>query len=207
MSTTPDRRILIAEAALDLIAREGLRALTHRAVDRDLDLPAGSSSYYFRSRGALLDAAVRRLAQNSRDAFTRSGLEAPERTDDVDASARAVATTLDEMLLNRRRDLLVRYALAVDPTIDPELHALLATGLFSRDAATTLMAAHRSTQPANDAADFVGLVEGLVADRLIGARSRDGIRAGTADSVEQLARSIAVFLRGLPTESTGTRPI
>lgn len=45
MARSPDRRALIAETTLDLIARDGLRALTHRAVDRALDLPDGSCSY------------------------------------------------------------------------------------------------------------------------------------------------------------------
>ena len=56
-----DRRILIAEAALELLAREGARGLTHRAVDRELELPDGSTSYYYSTRAALLLAAAERL--------------------------------------------------------------------------------------------------------------------------------------------------
>jgi DNA-binding transcriptional regulator YbjK len=60
-SNVPDRRILIAEAALELLAREGARGLTHRAVDRELALPDGSTSYYYSTRSALLLAAAERL--------------------------------------------------------------------------------------------------------------------------------------------------
>ncbi|MBX6722355.1 MAG: TetR family transcriptional regulator, partial [Dactylosporangium sp.] len=40
-----------------------MRGLTHRAVDRTAGLPEGSTSYYFRTRQALLHAVVERLAE------------------------------------------------------------------------------------------------------------------------------------------------
>ena len=52
---TPRRRELI-EAALHVVADEGLRGLTHRAVDRRAELPEGSCSAYFRTRRALQTA-------------------------------------------------------------------------------------------------------------------------------------------------------
>jgi DNA-binding transcriptional regulator YbjK len=60
-SNVQDRRTLIAEAALELLAREGARGLTHRGVDRELALPDGSTSYYYSTRSALLLAAAERL--------------------------------------------------------------------------------------------------------------------------------------------------
>jgi DNA-binding transcriptional regulator YbjK len=58
-----DRRTRIADAALELLAREGSRGLTHRAIDRELVLPDGSTSYYCPTRAALLHAAAERLVQ------------------------------------------------------------------------------------------------------------------------------------------------
>lgn len=197
MAPSPDRRALIAETTLDLIARDGLRALTHRAVDRALALPDGSCSYYFRTRSGLIDAAVRRLTERSRAEFAHSGLTPPPAPLDIDAAARAVATALDHNLSHRRRDLLVRYALATDPTIAAEQRAALATSLFSREAARGLALACEAEDADAAAADLVSLAEGLTADRLLGARSLDGVTAGTEESVALLARPIAVFLRGL----------
>lgn len=57
-----NRRDAIAAAAIDIIATEGLRALTHRAIDNRLNYPAGSTSYYLRSRRALIEAVVNRLS-------------------------------------------------------------------------------------------------------------------------------------------------
>lgn len=58
-----DRRTAIANAAIAVLAREGARGLTHRAVDDQAELARGSTSFYFRTRGSLLEAAASRLAQ------------------------------------------------------------------------------------------------------------------------------------------------
>ncbi|SFB01037.1 transcriptional regulator, TetR family [Nocardioides alpinus] len=52
---SPRRREILA-AATTVLARQGNRGLTHRAVDREAGLPEGSSSAYYRSRDALLGA-------------------------------------------------------------------------------------------------------------------------------------------------------
>lgn len=52
---SPRRREILA-AAMTVLAQEGNRGLTHRAVDRAAGLPEGSSSAYFRTRDALLGA-------------------------------------------------------------------------------------------------------------------------------------------------------
>lgn len=61
--TSGDRRVLIADAALDLLGRAGARGLTHRAIDAELGLPPGSTSFYFRTRNALVLAAAERLVE------------------------------------------------------------------------------------------------------------------------------------------------
>ena len=50
------RRRGILTAATTVMARQGNRGLTHRAVDREAGIPEGSSSAYFRTRDALLGA-------------------------------------------------------------------------------------------------------------------------------------------------------
>jgi AcrR family transcriptional regulator len=58
----PDRKTLIADAAIALLGSVGARGLTHRAVDAEAGLPAGSTSFYCRSRLDLLRLALRRHA-------------------------------------------------------------------------------------------------------------------------------------------------
>jgi DNA-binding transcriptional regulator YbjK len=52
----------LCDAAIDLIASEGIRALTHRAVDARGGFPVGTASSYFRSRDALLGEVFKRVA-------------------------------------------------------------------------------------------------------------------------------------------------
>ena len=58
-----DRRTAILDGALAVLAEQGMRGLTHRAVDAAAGLPPGSTSYYFRSRAALVAGCVQRLLE------------------------------------------------------------------------------------------------------------------------------------------------
>jgi AcrR family transcriptional regulator len=58
-----ERRTEILDAALRVLAAQGMRGLTHRAVDAEIGIAAGSTSYYFRSRSALVAGCVERLLE------------------------------------------------------------------------------------------------------------------------------------------------
>ncbi|GAA2032158.1 TetR/AcrR family transcriptional regulator [Catenulispora yoronensis] len=66
MEVRKERRAVLADAAIAVVAEDGMRALTHRAVDVRAALPIGTTSAYFRTRQALLTALVRRLAELDR---------------------------------------------------------------------------------------------------------------------------------------------
>jgi DNA-binding transcriptional regulator YbjK len=59
---TPTRTRAL-DAAIDLLATEGLRALTHGRVDERAGIPRGSTSNYFRTRAALLGGVVRTIVE------------------------------------------------------------------------------------------------------------------------------------------------
>lgn len=63
MAVNPSRRNLLADAGLCILAREGARGLTHRAVDREAQVPAGTTANYFNSREALLGALGTRILE------------------------------------------------------------------------------------------------------------------------------------------------
>jgi AcrR family transcriptional regulator len=63
MVSNPQRREQLADAGLRVLARDGARGLTHRAVDREAGVPAGTASNYFRSRDALLGGLGERIFQ------------------------------------------------------------------------------------------------------------------------------------------------
>ncbi|GAA1080714.1 TetR/AcrR family transcriptional regulator [Tsukamurella strandjordii] len=172
-----ERRTAICEAVLDLAADGGNRAATHGAVDRGLDLPKGSTSYYYRTRSDLLRAAIEHLATRSRTAFDR----AVPSTVDLETAADVIAAQLDQLLAERRRDALARYALAPDAVAEG-LAEPLAKCLFSTPLATGLLAELGAPQPGVAARDLISLLEGLLFDRLYGTRSIGGPAAGTPDS-------------------------
>lgn len=63
MAKNERRRQAIADAGLSVLAREGSRGLTHRAVDVAAGVPTGTTSNYFRSRDALVAGLVERIGE------------------------------------------------------------------------------------------------------------------------------------------------
>ncbi|WP_068154314.1 TetR/AcrR family transcriptional regulator [Rhodococcus phenolicus] len=171
MAHRRSRRDLICEAALELAAEGGNHALTHQAIDARLGLARGSTSYYYRTRRALVSAAVAHLTARSRERFHAVVPSAPPSS--IDEAAGVIAAELEMLLGERRRDVLARYALMADVFGDDELRADLASCLFSRPAASALMDALGAADATGAAGDLVGLLEGLVFDVAIGARVFD----------------------------------
>ncbi|MFD3707349.1 TetR/AcrR family transcriptional regulator [Nocardia sp. NPDC058658] len=194
MST--DRRGQIAAGAVELIATRGIRALTHRALDAQLALPPGSTSYYFRTRQALIEGVADGITARSRADFLAAQYESVnDRGDDPLGQsmdpvrvAHDIAGWLEHLLAHRRNDLIARHALIIEVLSDQELHARLAGSLFSLDRATGLFEALGADEPRESAHDLLALLEGLVFDRFA------GLRAGSAGDVDQLARPLAEFL-------------
>ncbi|MEU3446346.1 TetR family transcriptional regulator [Streptomyces thermolilacinus] len=56
-----ERRAALVDAAIEVLAREGARGLTYRAVDTEAAVPPGTASNYFASRDDLLTQAGARV--------------------------------------------------------------------------------------------------------------------------------------------------
>ncbi|MET0736162.1 MAG: TetR family transcriptional regulator [Microbacterium sp.] len=181
-----ERRELIADAGIALIAEQGLRALTHRAIDARLALPAGSTSYYFRTRRELITAIAERLSTRTLGDIASAPLPAGL---DARQAARAIAALLDTMAA-RPDDHLARFALLVDLRDDDELHRMLSDASPVRSqlltAATAVLDSVGVADPAEHAPDVVVVVDGLLFDRVAG-----GARADAAATLE-------AYLTGLP---------
>lgn len=91
-ATNDTRRRALADAAIALLARGGVHAVTHRAVDAGAQVPAGTASNYFRTREALLVAVVERVVEAH-----VAGMEA-ERPPAPDAASAPVADRLVGLL-------------------------------------------------------------------------------------------------------------
>jgi DNA-binding transcriptional regulator YbjK len=58
-----ERRRELCDAAIQVLAEHGSRGLTHGQVDRCAGVPEGTTSYYYRTRAALLRGVGRRIAE------------------------------------------------------------------------------------------------------------------------------------------------
>lgn len=167
----PDRSSQLTDAAIRVLVRGGSRALTHRAVDAEAELPSGSTSNIFRSRRALVAAVVDAVLQ--RDLQRLEGLGADGHRTPGELAAAFVTRTLQEA----RRDVLARAALLVDPDGEELRHArerlLLAGGdtpVAGIDPATRRL--------------VVVVVDGLLLDSALwGAHHDAGTIAASIDAV------------------------
>ncbi|MFT4126580.1 MAG: TetR family transcriptional regulator [Gordonia sp. (in: high G+C Gram-positive bacteria)] len=156
--TRGDRRALIADAVLELAAGGGNHAVTHQAVDRHLGLPKGSTSYYFRTRDALITAAVERLIGRSQEAFGSRLAAGPRAPLDL------IVDYVTELVTERRTDVLARQALLLEPGLSAEIRHALAACFFSRDADVpdglliVLEGVVFTAVPAAETVDFAGLL-------------------------------------------------
>ncbi|MFG2983416.1 TetR/AcrR family transcriptional regulator [Streptomyces sp. NPDC048258] len=184
-----DRRTLIADTAIGLVAAGGLRALTHRAVDGAAGLPTGSTSYYFRTRTALIGACYQRLAEldlgdvdadvagggtgTGGGAGAGAGAGSQRPLPDRDAAAAALAALLHRWLTAGRERQLARFELSLEaarnPALETDFHQ---AGQGARARAAGILAALGAERPEEAAELLVAWTDGLLYDRLAGALAR-----------------------------------
>jgi DNA-binding transcriptional regulator YbjK len=159
-----DRRTVIADAVIATLAQRGSRGLTHRAVDEAAGLPAGSTSYYLRTRSSLLDAAVRRMAEL--DAAALPDLSG------TDISA-ALAGTLAQILRAAPERLLARYELTLEAARRPELREALVAGSRQVRGVLSRRLAEQGLPDADERADaFLAVADGLLLSEVTGTHGR-----------------------------------
>lgn len=164
---TTDRRTLIADAAIALLGTVGARGLTHRAVDAQAGLPAGSTSFYCRSRLELLTLALLRHA-----ALDMADLEADAKAhanragsldDFIDGLSKRVADWLSP---SKRERLVARFELFLIASRDPELAAIV---MQQRqrflEATCTALSRAGVAQPKAVAPALLMLVDGMLLDQ------------------------------------------
>ncbi|MCS7480512.1 TetR/AcrR family transcriptional regulator [Umezawaea endophytica] len=96
------RRELLCDTAISVLATDGGRGLTHRAVDRRAEVPLGTTKNYFPTRETLLQAAANRMTELHVAAVRRLRDTTP-----ADVTATDVAELYPALL---------RRAVADDPT-------------------------------------------------------------------------------------------
>lgn len=181
MVRNDERRDALADAGLAVLADEGARGLTHRAVDRRAGVPAGTTSNYFRTRDALVQALVARIGERLAPdpaVLARLGRRKPGR--------RLYADYLRDIVrrLTREPDVaLALFELRLEAARRPEVEETIGAWLrdgFAADVAFNATAGLPGG--AREIALFHYAIDGLLLDRLTtsidrGTRTDDVIDA------------------------------
>jgi DNA-binding transcriptional regulator YbjK len=167
-----DRRTVLADAAIDVLAETGIRGLTHRAVDRAAHLPPGTTSAYYRTRQALLAALVRRLVALDQAELQAIGEQTPVPRGAEELAA-GIAAFIDHRLTgDGRRRSLARYACALESVHNPELREILVPRENAgRQVVRDFLAEHGVTDAEDRTVTLLTCVDGLVFDRLVNGGS------------------------------------
>jgi DNA-binding transcriptional regulator YbjK len=120
-----ERRRDLCDAAIHLLAQDGAKGLSHLKVDRRAGVPDGTTSFYFRTRSALLRAVAERLA----DLDLATLQSVADGADGADGHpnqpsrlSQVVIQAGNEPQLSRTK---ARYELTMQATRDPALAAIL----------------------------------------------------------------------------------
>ncbi|WP_329482679.1 TetR family transcriptional regulator C-terminal domain-containing protein [Kribbella sp. NBC_01484] len=189
-----DRRDAIADAAIHLVATRGLRGLTHRAVDAEAGLPPGSTSYYLRTRSALLTACVNRMLARDVSAAAPEGVQASSGVG-VPPVELLVGMTVG-LARDRPDDLVARYELSLEASRQPELRtAIDEGGRQLRALLAQLLDGLGVSNPSEAAWPVAAMMDGLLYDRVAGAGATLSPEAFEA----AVRRSVTALIEGLRT--------
>ena len=118
------RRRELMDAALGVVADEGLRGLTHRAVDRRADLPEGTCSAYLRTKRMLVVALAEHVAATLIADVDGLARELGE-CDGDDQRAVELTQALFERWLEERELVLAKLELSLEAPRDPAVAEVL----------------------------------------------------------------------------------
>lgn len=186
MPSNPERRAHLADAGLRVLAQHGARGLTHRAVDREANVPPGTTANYFRRRSALLGALGERIFERlapSPEVFARAGTLEPT----LDQAVAYVEAIIERTTRSPELTLAL-FELRLEAARYPELRQVL-SALLERNYASDV-AFHTQARLPRSALEVAMLhyaVDGLLLDLLTASiNGRQHVR----HAADQLVRRI-----------------
>ena len=188
-----ERRRELCDAGIAVLAEHGSRGLTHQQVDRHAGVPDGTTSYYYRTRVALLQGVGNRVAEI--DMANLKSLTAAETASASPFGRLAQLVMLqsegDGLLLNK-----ARYELVLNAARDPAL-AETTQEFLSRVMAMTREAITR-LHPGNDDPDLVAEQASAVLTFIAGAFTRFVTGDRVFTDAAQLERLLQAIVDAVP---------
>jgi TetR/AcrR family transcriptional regulator, regulator of biofilm formation and stress response len=188
----PDRRDRIIDAALDVIAAQGVAGASHRKIAEHARVPLGSMTYHFASMDELLTEAFRRFGNSIADRFDQQLGQAR----DVDGARLAVVDLIHLDLLDSQRDLVLTH----------ELYTLAARKPVFRQITRDWMARSRRALGLHFDPDTCrmldALIEGLFIHAALDTEPHD--RATTVEAVARITTPLGMPSQSRPGPKTTT---
>lgn len=162
---TTDRsntRTQVLDAALEIVAEQGLQALTHRGVEQSAGVSHGTTTYYFSNRGAMIEALLEHVSDRQVEWVTARYAElaaAEPGTIDPDTFSRRMLT---ETMADRTLTL-ARYELYLHAARNPHMQDLVRRHRRAHVSAQTELFRTLGAQDPQWAANrFLSTVEGAI---------------------------------------------
>ncbi|MGW0250903.1 TetR/AcrR family transcriptional regulator [Nocardia goodfellowii] len=123
MRTNPERRQALIDAAIEVLASDGARGLTFRAVDKAAAVPAGTASNYFANRDDLLTQVGARFYEKLQPSAATMALlsDGPRTRENIVALMQDVVSRIEAF----RTGYLALLELRLEATRRPELRKVL----------------------------------------------------------------------------------
>ncbi|MDK0523880.1 TetR family transcriptional regulator [Streptomyces sp. ML-6] len=159
------RREALLDAATRLLAREGARALTHRAIAAEAGTTHGIARYYFGTLDQLLDEALRRLATQQIEEVRVLFHQLPEV--DIPQRITRIVQYVTGSLARDRDSGIARYEFFLEVARRRQLQdSLNEWGATQRAAFAAELRGAGSADPEAGAADLLTLINGLLLEQL-----------------------------------------
>ncbi|MGW5556947.1 TetR/AcrR family transcriptional regulator [Micromonospora sp. NPDC003944] len=194
MSSTRTRML---DAAIEIIARDGLRALTFRALEEAAAVSHGSTIYYFKHQDGLLAAVLQHLAERDQAAVTQSPILGLLRQAATEEEVGRLLAGLVEEFVGRSKALsLARYEIFLYTARRAHAEAAVAhwRGNFIQ-LLEPMMAQMGAADPAGAARFFMSAFDGVLLGLLIDPSGTDGA---------ELATYLTRLLRAVTGEASAT---
>jgi DNA-binding transcriptional regulator YbjK len=187
------RRAVLADSAIAVLADHGIHQLTHRNVDRHARVPLGTTANYFPQRDELLDAAAHRIVDLVLKDTSAATDALPPRPLRGHQLANLLGDSLYLAATQQRARYLAIYELLLEATRRPHLRSTLAAISAATEDAT--LALHRQLGLRSTRAEVqaVTTLYGGALFALVTTVSPDGVTRADAHA---LARHISAGVLG-----------
>lgn len=170
MPRRTNRRELLADATIRVLAQAGAHGLTHRAVDTLADVPVGTTSRYFGTRAALLLVAAETVRDRHRAYIEHLAASNPTHQGDL---AGALARLIADAEQANRDLYLARIELSLESLRSPELRPILEEVRVTSITAAREFAHDVGIELSESQTDLLGsLLFGITLDRVTLERPR-----------------------------------